>query len=433
MLNRILIMAICVLILCPVFFIGCGDGNPITPTPTPAGPVTIQKVNDTYYLVSLDLTSTSHRELGRRYAEMIEIYMPDYEEISDSFLKDMVDELAKAGITFDDLKNRAFDLKQSLLQEYIDEIDGMSEVFSYTTDLPGDGRLSQNELLLLQLVPDVMRPTMCSASAAFGSSSYTGNTIVGRNLDWYDFPETELSRLHAITVIKNGSKSITLIGSLGQLWVASAFSDDKIFGAILDSDTEEPYPPTAGKRSYVFDLRYALENSNTLQGVVDYFKDRDYAYNHLIFLADENTAGVLEENIGSPERGLRLCNSPLRTGVTWGIPDAIATANSFVLPGNFNNHSFPSNVKRWESFRNLYTTQLRTGKIDVDKMKMIMGYYGTDGTAATSGALYRSDSSPTIQSIILRMDTYEMWVAFSPVGTKPLSPTYIQVLNGSPF
>ena len=433
MARKIFILAGLAFILIMISIAGCGSDN-ITPTPVPVGPVTISKINNTYYRINLDLTSASHREIGQKYGEAINLHVTDYEEISDAFLEDMVGELSQAGITFEILKNRALDIKESIPQEYVDEIDGMSSVFSYSTDILGDGRLSQNELLLLQLVPDIMRPTMCSASAVFGTSSYTGNTIVGRNLDWFDFPDNQLSKIHAVTVIKNGDKSVTIIGSVGQLWVSSAFNDDKVFGAILDSDTEEPYPDTSGIRSYVFDLRYALENTATLQGVVDFFKDKDYAYNHLIFLADENSAGVLEEDMGSPGRGLRTFDSTLRSGVTWGIDDAIATANSFVLPENFDNHSpYASNFKRWDSFRSLYTAELSTGKVDTDKMKEIMGYYGTDGSASNSGALFRSDSAPTIQSIILRMDTYEMWVSFSPTGEKPLTPTYIQVLTGSPF
>ena len=70
----------------------------------------------------------------------------------------------------------------------------------------------------------------------------------------------------------------------------------------------------------------------------------------------------------------------------------------------------------------------RETTIDVENMKRIAGYSGTDGNAYTSGAVFLSNRIVTIQSIILRMDTLEMWIHFSPPGTNPmpLNPTYLR-------
>jgi len=40
-----------------------------------------------------------------------------------------------------------------------------------------------------------------------GASS-SGFTIVGRNLDWYALKDNSLAKIHAITLIHNGSKSL---------------------------------------------------------------------------------------------------------------------------------------------------------------------------------------------------------------------------------
>ena len=112
--------------------------------------------------------------------------------------------------------------------------------------------------------------------------------------------------------------------------------------------------------------------------------------------------------------------------------DAIATVNSFLLPGNASNHT-GSNIARWDSYVEQYDTFLKAGKIGVDEMMKIAGYSGPDGKA-TSGAIFRSmDHYPTVQSIVMRMDTFETYVFFAPVGEPPYLPDYIKVFSGSPF
>ncbi|WP_041668569.1 hypothetical protein [Acetobacterium woodii] len=67
-------------------------------------------------------------------------------------------------------------------------------------------------------------------------------------------------------------------------------------------------------------------------------------------------------------------------------------------------------------------------------MKAIIGYSGTDGKPLPSGAVFRSDHIPSIQSIVIRMDTLETWVvAFKPSGSTPLKPTYTEVFAENPF
>ena len=86
------------------------------------------------------------------------------------------------------------------------------------------------------------------------------------------------------------------------------------------------------------------------------------------------------------------------------------------------------------SLKNQYSSQLKSGRIDIEKMKLIAGFPSTDGSAKSSGALFRSnDHTPTLQSIILKMDTYELWVGFAPQGKLPMKPSYLQIFSGDPF
>jgi len=398
-------------------------------------PVEIKKVSDTYYLVTIDFSGISHEEMGRLYAEKIRQVMPGYDSVMDAMMKDQFDMLKPAGLTFDMVKARAIALEQQIQPEYRDEIEGMASVFSSAKDEPGDGQFSKNEFLVWQFYADVVRPTQCSAFAAFSGASSTGKTIIGRNLDWYALKNNSLAKIHAVTLIRNGRKSMACINFLGQLTPVSGFNEHHVFGAILDCETGAAYPPVQGKRSYHFDLRYGLENESTITGIVTLMKDKDYTFNHLIFLADEHSAGVLEDNLGSKARGLRTPSSRLRPGAGWEIPNTFATVNDNRLPGNFvENPESQSNLKRWASLKSQYSEQLQNGKIDIEKMKHIAGYPSRDGNASSSGALFRSDDHvPTLQSIILRMDTYELWVAFAPQSFLPLKPSYIQVFKGDPF
>jgi len=425
----IAVITLIIVLVSATLLTGCGTNG----SGSTAKVVEIEKVHDLYYLVKMDLTAVSHYDLGKEYAEQIRVHVPDYEKRIDSFLGYMIALMQKAvDVSYEDLLARAKDIEKNIPQEYRDEIQGMQSVFSYRNDSLGDGQLSSNEFLILNLFADVVRPTRCSASAVFGDSSATGSTIVARNLDWYELPDSELWTIQAVNILKNGDKSMASISFLGELTFLSAFNNDHIFASVLDSDTGEPYPPTEAKSSYTMALRYALENETTLQGVADSLVGKDYTFNHLIFLADKDNAQVLEENMGSRGRGLRTPISELRPGMTWDHPDAIATVNSFLLPENANNHN-GSNVARWESYVKLYNEFLSKGKMGIDEIMQVAAYPGPDGKG-TSGAIFRSrDGYPTVQSIIMRMDTYEAYVFFAPVGEPPYLPEYINVFSGSPF
>jgi hypothetical protein len=419
-----------VIMVIAILFSGCTSNQSDTGTEQV---VEIKKIQDTYYLVNIDLTVESHFETGKQYAEQIVAHIPDYESIIDSFISYMLGSMQQAiDIDMDVLISRANDIKKNIPKEYMEEINGMQSVFSYDKDVAGDGRLSQNEFLVFNVFGDVGRPTRCSASGVFGESSTTGHTIIGRNLDWNELPDSRLWTIQAVILLDNGEKSMASIGYLGDLAFISAFNNDHVFTAVLDSDTGDPYPSTEGKRSYTMDLRYALENETTLNGVAGYMMDKEYTFNHLVFIADADSAQVLEDNIDSPARGLRTATSELKPGITWSQPYAIAAVNSFLLPGNEDNHT-DSNPPRWDSYVKLYNDFLAEGKMGVEQVTKVESYPGPDGKGL-SGAIFRSrDHYPTVQSIIMRMDTLETFVYFCPVGTPPYEPVYLPVFTGSPF
>lgn len=401
--------------------------------------VTLEQKDAGYFYGEIDLAQMTHSQMGEEYAKAIVSAFPDYEKHVDSLLKDQFDLLAAAqeeigyDLNFELCTTRATNIQNNLQSEYQEEITGLLTVFNYDQDILGDGRLSHNEMLVYQLFGDVMRPTQCSGAAVFGDASATGAAIVGRNLDWDLLEHDDASLLNTVLYIKDGDQSMVLINLLGLLVPLSGYNDDKLFVAALDAETMAPYPDTSNKRSYLFDFRYALANFKTLEEAAAYLSTESYTMNHLVLMADEEKALVLENNIGSPGRGLRSWDSPLQPGMTWGIEDTIATVNDFRLPDNFATPDDPIDDIRWESYRNNISSALSTGKIDVEKMKAIVGYSGSDGKPLPSGAVFRSDHIPSIQSMVIRMDTLETWIAFKPFGSTPLNPTYYEVFTENPF
>ena len=279
------VFLVSILLLLLIFsLVGCGGGGR-TPsssdTSDDSGQVSIVN-KGTYYEVVLNYNSISHYNIGAAYGQKILETLSTYPRLLDTYIS------SELGTDYATVINRVGSIKTQLNQDYLDEIDGLaSKLCNATTNVRGDGKLSNDELYLFNLLADVARTTECSALAVFGSLSSTGSTMVARALD------AGCPDIQAVVTFKNGSKSICTIGYLGFMGVLSGFNENKIFAAILDAPTGSTYSAFA-KKSYPFDLRYALENYTTNDAVASYMKSPAYAFSHLIFLADPTSSEVLE-------------------------------------------------------------------------------------------------------------------------------------------
>jgi len=411
------------------------------------GGATAQSVTMTYddtlhcYKVEFDLTTASHKEAGRQYAQRIVENIPQFAKFTDAALKETLEE---AKMTFEQALANAKALSRNIPQDYMDEIDGMGMVFSDPSDEVGNGRLSPNKLFVSIIFEDVTESAACSAAAVFGPASATGSTIVGRNNDWP--ADEEMDKWNALFIFHNGDKSVAGNGLIGELFPTNVFNRHHVLGCSLASyPSSKATSGMEGKRSPTVDLRHAIESSRTLAEAETFLTGCDYATGSLLLLADKDKAHVLEYDASRPkgQRGrIRTPASGLRGGETWGLPDAIATVNSFVLPGGFDNHTNdPHNKLRFGNFRNLIKESLARGPLGVDQMQGVMGYTAWDGNSVTSGAIFRlgigsgaQKDSSTFQSIVLKLDTLEMWMAYSAFGKRwPYHPVYYKVLERDPF
>ncbi len=400
-----------------------------------------------YYAVVLNLENgATHRQVGEEYGKKILQVLPNYEAILDSYI---AEETEHNWLIYHALLHRIKEIRKNLPQEYCDEIEGIASAFSGgNKNVPGDGKVSTDELYMLNLLADVARITQCSAVGVYGASSSTSDTIVGRNLDWPDGKDNQLSKLQAVVEIEDGDKSIITIACLGYQGAVTAISKSHLFAAILDSGSCTKYMVNK-KRSYVMDLRTAMENGKNLSDVVNFMSDpeKHYTYNHLIFLADPKVSEVLENNFsgccGSPHRTIRTADSQLKDNLGWTIPDAVGVVNCFALKDNIDNHidcmslakakkhgkdtafvPVDVNTPRWKAMQ----AQLKEHgpRLDMQGMEQVLSeHHGAGPGRMRLGDLYNNF---TVQSIVFEPSNFALKVFFHPrEGGLPNNPSFIDV------
>lgn len=378
----------------------------------------------TYYEVLQDYTQgITNFEMGEQTYQKILLAIPHYETIIDSYLA----EIFPTQDIYMLMLSRVDDLKPQIPDRYKEEIDGMGSKTSEMESIAGDGKLSAAELYLMQLLPDIARTTECSGISVFGSRSATGTPITARILDWYGGAQNQLPKIQAVTTVKNTDKSICMIGYLGFIGILTAFNSDGVFAGILDSPSELPYSST-NKRSYISDIRLALESFSTIVDVATFLSDtsKKYTFNHLVLLSDKNSSGVLENNFSgtglNTRRALRTDTSLLNPGITWEFPNAVATVNSFLLSGNLDNHSnISNNTARWDSFKK----ELQTcgNEVTISELRKIVSYGNVnDPLLFSDGDLY---SQSTQHIVLFQPSDFHLEVSFRPkMNSLPDAPVF---------
>ena len=384
-----------------------------------------------YFSVELDFTKgLSHREIGKEFARGILLAVPDYEALVDSYIAESL---------FISEYNEAFwrvdDIKKQIKKEYREEIEGMSEVFSGgDKNVRGDNKISKDEFFMFNLFLDVIRSTQCSFVSVFGSQSATGKTITGRILDWYGGDKNQLPRIQAVITMKNPTGSICSIGYMGFMGIITGFNDRKIFAAVQESTSGAAYS-AAGKRSYPLDLRYALENTDKMKNTIGFMMDenKQYAVNHLIVFSDPDESKVLENNFSGRgtgtervRRAVRTDESRLNKGVLWGIKDAVASVNSFILEGSTDNHTRNKfNTRRWKYIKEQLSG--KQSKFLPEDIKNIMTYTkGSPRALLDTKYLY---TKATLSMTLFQPDTLSLEVYFFPRNTLkvPNKPTFEKI------
>lgn len=406
------------------------------------GAVSIVEVDDTYWLVELDLTDLvhhSHHDIGRLYGETIKRKIPNFEALLTSYIEEARHDLdPMPEITYAQLIGRVNDIMQKVPQDYRDEIEG------FASTLAGDANLDAlHKAYVVNLLPDVMRPTACSALGVFGAKSVGGVSRMIRLLDWPGGKEHQVNRVHAVVHFKQGESSFYSIGILGFLGLISGVNKAGTFAGILDamSIINAPYE-SAGKGSYVFDLRAALETQSTAQEVADYMVGNrnganTYAFNHLIWTSDTTETLVVENNISYPFRAIRrdISETYNETTMWTHVAGVVPAINCFMLkdqpgdfPNFFQNCFWPWNAGRRMNLKDGYD-DMQGAPLDGDDLKRIMTYHaGALPGDITSGDIYNTLTQQIIVYEPTAAASKPVEIFFAPRhGQLPATPLYQNV------
>ncbi len=427
-LRYFLFISLSIIVL--LFTIGCNSSS----SDDAGSSVAISK-NDTYYKVTIDYTNSDRYSIGKEYAQKVLEILPEYEQYADSFIVDSSTALntQDPNLTYDVLLERAKEIYKQVDSDYVQEMEGFaSQLSGGTTNVAGDGKISHDEYLLLNFNPDVSTLDSCSSIAVYGDRSTTGRTIIGRNTDWFPGNNAQIAYLNAIVYTKTGDKQVVSVNTLGFIGYGVALSSDGIFIANQYSDIGEAYS-AVGKRSILLDIRKALETESTLDGVAEFLADPQklYGYHHLMVIADKNSMKVLENDF-ERHRELRTESSELNPGITWDFTNALCAVNSFVLKGNFDNHTkMPldptkpnvSNLGRWANYKTLLAEKGDT--VDAEEIKSIISYCKPGAGGEDDGDIFWKY---TIQSVVYSFGENKLQVWLHPPGiTFNENPVYVEV------
>ena len=302
------------------------------------------KVMPGYYDITLDYENGSRGDVGKAYGSLIRERMPEYIETMEPYLFENIRVAYGGSFTAEAVEMREEVLFASMRPEYQEEISAFAEAISGGAHgILEDHVLSYEEAVLMQMIPDALRPTCCSALSLWGSKTATGDRITLRNLEWNLGSDNQMSRIHAVTHMKNKERTLTAISVLGLLDIISGINDDGVFAAILDvgSVQKEAYV-FEGKKCYTMELRYALEEYSTARGLGEFMVggSGDFTWCHNLIISDANDSFCAEDCVSQvAENGggrsiLRDCYTPILEGLSWESEDSLCVVNSFASAGN---------------------------------------------------------------------------------------------------
>lgn len=426
----------------------CNNTVEKTETSVPPTAVSVSE-NDGFYSVVIDYDSgLTGYEMGAEYGRILTSEFPDIQTALDKFLKELIETNVEyyiedmgltipsafqdiaIGVISDIFYERMEEVEKQIPSEYLDELEGLaSTLCNSQMETLGDGMLSRNELYFSHLMGDVARTVQCSAIGVGKDTSASGEIIAARNFDL----DAWIPGYGSVTEIRKDGEKIWIIGWLGNLTAFTGFNSNGVFGALIDTTgSGEPYTST-GIYSYVYDLRSSLENGTDIGSAASYLNSHPYGFNHLIFLADENNTGILENNISGNgtdmRREIRYGDSPLMPGIEWGYDDIVIGVSAFMLNGNHDN--FTDSIiatSRFQSYKIKLDTALPDNKISWEELKIIQSYDGNDGVPSEMeyGDIYNAG---TRYITIFEPHSLKLEVFFSASDTPEEDPVNFKMIQ----
>ena len=386
-----------------------------------------------YYEVTLDYEKGTPSEVGAAYAETILKAVPDYETVFEPYLFENIrNAFLGRDIRYDSLEKRIMSLVSNLPDEYREEVESFAKTIADGEEgYLENGKLSYIEALTMQLIPDALRPTACSALSIGGTRTVTGERLSMRNLEWSLGSSSQMTLIHAVTFMKKGENSITAISVLGLLDMITAVNDDGVMIGILDVGTVNRMPFVyEDKKSYTFDIRYALEKFDSAADAAKYLNEESgsYTWCHNLLVTDSKDAFCCENATdevvaeGRARSVIRTPDTPLMEGLDWDTPDTLCIVNSYATVGNQDGFSGePGNMIRFVKYNNWVS---ETEKFSVADLKGIMAREVVDQYVVSN-----VHNSGTVHTVIVDYATGDIHVAFTIGDCADDVPEYLLVGN----
>ena len=374
------------------------------------------KVMTSYYDVTLDYEKGSRAEVGAAYGKLIREKFPEFITTMEPYLFENIRCAYGGSFSADAVEDRERILLESMRPEYKEEIEAFAKAISGgSSGIVEDNVLSYEEAVIMQMIPDALRPTCCSALALWGSKTETGDMMTLRNLEWNLGSANQMGSINAVVNMKNGSRSITSISVLGILDIISAVNDDGVFASILDvgSVQGEAYV-FEGKKCYTMELRYALEEFSTARELGGFMVEEsgDFTWCHNLMISDGNEAFCAEDCVsqvsdkGLGKSVLRDYETPILKGLSWDNEDSLCVVNSFASEGNQDGFTgSPSNLIRFAKYNEWVKEKEKFSPKDVKDMitKEIVDQYEVQNVHGSGSA----------QLILVDYHTGSIQVAFT--------------------
>lgn len=332
-----------------------------------------------YYDVTLDYEKGTPDAVGAAYAKTIPEAFPSYAKIMEPYIYENI-KMAFSGqsIDYDALEKRMNVLLSSIPEDYRTEIKAFAAAISNgEKGFMENGKISYEEAIIVQMIPDALRPTSCSALSLWGSKTESGAGITLRCLEWYEGSENQMGKVNAVVHMLKGDRSILSIGMLGILDMISAINDDGVFVAILDVGAEEVPFVYEGKTCYTYAIRYALEEYNNATDVGNYMvaNSGDFTWCHNLIITDANHSYCAENCVrevaeaGKAFSVLRDADTPIMEGLNWENKDSLCVLNSFMTEGNQDGFTGSQvNLIRFEKYNKWVAAREKFTPADVKEM-----------------------------------------------------------------
>jgi hypothetical protein len=321
---------------------------------------------DSYYDVTLDYEKGSYKDVGAAYADAILLARPDYAEYLEQYLYENINAVANdSNEEYEEIEKRTTAIYTALDEDYRQELDGFAErVSNDEVNFEKNGKISRDEVILMELIPDVLRGTACSALSASGDTTATGERITCRVLEWQLGSENQLCQAHALVHYKNGEKSFTSVTYMGFFPILTAVNEEGVLLGELDvgsAGTEYTYE---NKTSYTYAMRYALENMGSARECAEYLAENSKRYPFCVnILATDKKDGFIAELVVTDEEKdgktvLRDGSTKLNETVEWSDPNYLCAVNSFAAEGNNDFLTYnEGNLIRWKRYEQLFCGQ----------------------------------------------------------------------------